>query len=95
MTMAPYFLDVTIGESMDYSPEFQVFNANSNLSQFPSSLPFDKILADIIHVGFHVDFSFIDDVMGCDSKLPSCKPKVGTCDNSQPMRVQGFSGAMV
>ena len=103
MTMAPCFLDETKVESMDYSPKFQVFNVNPKSCRkfhqaYPSRTGAEKnstIPADVIHVGFHVDVSFIDDVMGCDPKLPSNKPKVGTCDKSQPMRVQGFSGAMV
>ena len=32
------------------------------------------------HVRFHVDFSSTENVMGCGSKLPSCKPKVGAHD---------------
>ena len=32
------------------------------------------------HVGFHVDFKVTEDVLGCDPKLPSSKPKVGAGD---------------
>ena len=41
------------------------------------------ILANIVHachVGSHVDFSFIQNVMNCSPKLSSRKPKAGPCD---------------
>lgn len=45
------------------------------------------------HMEFHVDFPSTRKVMGCNPKLPSCKPKVGACDTLWPMRGQGFSRA--
>ena len=42
-----------------------------------------KIPTNIIHtchVGFHLDFSYTEVVVGCGPKLPLCKPKAEVCD---------------
>ena len=45
-------------------------------------------------VEIHVDFSSIVDVMGCGSKLVSCKSKVDSLRRYQPMKIQEFLRAM-
>ena len=48
--------------------------------------PHDKIpynpnhIFHTCHVEFHVNFSSTENVMECDPKLPSCKPKVEAHD---------------
>jgi hypothetical protein len=42
------------------------------------------------HMGFHVDFSSIEIVMGCGPKLLSCKAKVGTRDPLKQLEVKDF-----
>ena len=95
MTIIPRFLVEAIEKSMDYSPKAfwraQAFSVNPKiLPQILSSLPSRDILkklpiitASIVHtyrMGFHVDFSSAEDVMGCGPNLPSCNPKVGADD---------------
>ena len=52
---------------------------------------FPTIPANIIHtchMGFHVDFSSSEIVMGCGPKLLSCKAKVGTHDPLKQLEVK-------
>lgn len=46
----------------------------------PSYLQEPSHIMHTCHVGFHVDFSFTENVVGCNSKLPSCNPKARAHD---------------
>ena len=75
-------------------PKFSLHVLSSLLSRaIPKKVL--KVQANIVHMGFHVEFSSTSNVIGYDSKLSSWKPKQGsmtlsTNENSRVLKSHGL-----